>query len=239
MQPTIRQSILRGLSRTWAMALGYLVIGFSVAATAFAAGFSPAKVVGMSTFVYAGTSQLIATGLLAAGAGLGAVIATTFIVNLRHLLMSSSLAPNLRDLNRWEVAAFTASLSDEAFALHSTHFADGKKQSRAELFTVNITLHICWVLGAVAAVCLKLDESYLKVLGLDYAPAAMFIALLALLSRDNMQRIIMVVCGALSVVLVRLGVGPQSVLISTILGASLGAWGETWTSKRSSLPSSA
>ncbi len=93
------------------------------------------------------------------------------------------------------------------------------------------------MVGAVSAVTLRLDESYLKLFGLDYAPAAMFIALLALLSRDNMQRLVMVFCGALSVVLVRLGVGPESVLMTTIVGASVGTWIESWTSKKSSLQS--
>jgi len=219
------------------MALGYVVIGFSVAATAYALGMNTANVLGMQMFVYAGTSQLIGTKLLAAGASLMAVIATTFIVNLRHLLMSSSLAPHLQALKPWQLAAFTASLSDEAFALHSTTFASGRSQSRAELFTVNLVLHAAWLSGALGAIFLQMDESYLQTFGLDYAPSAMFIALLALLSRDSMQRLIMVFCGAFSVVLVRLGVGPESVLISTIAGASLGTWIESWTSKKSSLQS--
>lgn len=220
------------------MALGYVVIGFSVAATAYALGMSSANVLGMQMFVYAGTSQLIATKLMAAGAGLFAVAATTFIVNLRHLLMSSSLAPNLKALSKWQIALFALSLSDEAFALHSSHFASGRTQSRAELFTVNGVLHVAWLLGAVAAVSLQLDERYLKVCGLDYAPAAMFIALLALLSRDGVQRLIMVFCGISSVVLVRFGVGPESVLISTIAGATVGTWIESWISKKSFSPSS-
>jgi 4-azaleucine resistance transporter AzlC len=230
----MKRDVMRGLSRVWAMALGYIVIGFSVAATAFAVGMNPANVLSMQMFVYAGTSQLIATKLLAGGAGLFAVAATTFIVNLRHLLMSSSLAPHLQHLTKWQLAAFTFSLSDEAFALHSTRFGTGHSQSRIELFTVNITLHIAWMIGAIAAVSMKMDEAILRQLGLDYAPAAMFIALLALLSRDTVQRVIMVVCGVLSVILVRLGVGPESVLISTIVGASIGTWIESWTSKKSS-----
>lgn len=220
------------------MALGYVVIGFSVAATAYALGMSSGNVLGMQMFVYAGTSQLIATKLLAAGASLAAVAATTFIVNLRHLLMSSSLAPNLKALRPWQIAAFTLSLSDEAFALHSTTFASGRSQSKAELFTVNLVLHAAWMVGALGAVTLRMDEAYLRVFGLDYAPAAMFIALLALLSRDTMQRLVLVFCGALSVLLASFGIGPESVLISTIAGASLGTWIESWTSKKSSLPSS-
>jgi hypothetical protein len=45
----------------------------------------------MSAFVFAGSAQFIALGLLAAGTALPLVILTTFVVNLRHLLYAVSL----------------------------------------------------------------------------------------------------------------------------------------------------
>jgi len=42
----------------------------------------------MSFFVFAGSGQLIAAGLLASGTGTAGIVLTTFIVNLRHLLLS-------------------------------------------------------------------------------------------------------------------------------------------------------
>ena len=77
----------------------------------------------MSILVYAGSSQLIAVAMFGAGMGPLSIIATTFVVNLRHMLMSASLAPNLRKWSKWELAAFAYEITDESFAIHSTRFA--------------------------------------------------------------------------------------------------------------------
>lgn len=233
------QAILRGIRRGLPMGLGYVVIGFSVAATAYGAGMDATNVLLMSTFVCAGTSQLIATKLLASGAALGAVIVTTFIVNLRHLLMSSALAPHLRHFGGPARAYFCFTLFDESFALHSSAIAQGHKADKAEMLAANATLHVAWILGALVAVWAKTDAGFLAQFGLDYAPAAMFIALLALLIRDAVQWGVALFCAVTAVVLARLGVGAEAVMITTIAGATLGTLGETWISKKSSLPSSA
>lgn len=230
------RDILRGLQRAMPICLGYIVIGFSVAATAYGAGFNASNVLLMSLMVAAGTSQLIATQLLADGATLMAVIATTFIVNLRHLLMSSALAPQLRTFSKPMLAVFAMNLSDEAFALHSAAAERKEFAPPAEMLAINISLHLAWVLGAVIAIFVQTDEALLHAWGLDYAPQAMFIALLALLIGDGYQWAVAGFCSVLSVTLARMGVGAESVIITTIIGATVGAWGESWISKRSSTP---
>ena len=233
------QAILRGVRRAAPMGIGYVVIGFSVAATAFGAGIDARNTVLMSIFVCAGTSQLIAVKMLGDGVALGPIIVTTLIVNLRHLLMSSSLAPHLRNFGGLARGYFCFTLFDESFAMHSAAIANGHRASKAEMLAANATLHVAWVAGAVIAVVAQTDASFLARFGLDYAPAAMFIALLALLVRDGTQWGVAAFCGVGSVLLARLGVGAEAVMVTTVVGASLGTWGETWISKRSSLPSSA
>ncbi len=76
----------------------------------------------MSLAVYAGSAQFIALGLVAGGAGFAVVLATTFIVNLRHLLYSATLAPHVAHLPlRWR-ATLGALLTDEAFAVAHAHY---------------------------------------------------------------------------------------------------------------------
>ena len=41
----------------------------------------------MSLLVYAGSAQFIASAMLSSGSAAAAIISTTFLVNLRHLLM--------------------------------------------------------------------------------------------------------------------------------------------------------
>ena len=75
--------------------LGYVPVGFAYGVLAQKSGLSGLNTLLMSALVYAGSAQLIAVGLFAAAVNPLAIVATTFIVNLRHLLMSAALAPYL------------------------------------------------------------------------------------------------------------------------------------------------
>jgi hypothetical protein len=88
-----RSTVLpEGLSAGWPICLGYLPIGTAFGVLAQKAGLTPLQIGLMSIMVFAGSAQFIAVSMLAVGASAPAIIATTFVVNLRHVLMSSALA---------------------------------------------------------------------------------------------------------------------------------------------------
>ncbi len=76
----------------------------------------------MSSIVFAGSSQFIATQLLAAGAPALVIIITIGIVNLRHALYGASVAPYLQPLNRFWKALLSYLLTDEAYAVAITEY---------------------------------------------------------------------------------------------------------------------
>src|SRR5512135_1820281 len=96
----VRQSVRDGLTAAWPICLGYLPIGLAFGVLAQKAGLGPWHVALMSIFVFAGGSQFIAVAMLSAGGSIAAIVATTLVVNLRHLLMSSSLATHLQGTGR-------------------------------------------------------------------------------------------------------------------------------------------
>ena len=102
--------------------LGYVPVGFAYGVLARKAGISGINTVLMSLLVYAGSAQLIAVGLFAASTSALSIIITTFVVNLRHLLMASAIAPYLKRWRKYELAAFAYELTDETFAVHSAQF---------------------------------------------------------------------------------------------------------------------
>jgi predicted branched-subunit amino acid permease len=80
------------------------------------AGLSPSLAAAMSIIVFAGTAQLAALQLVAAGAPLGVTFLAGLILNLRFVLYSLSISPHLRRLprgTRWLAAYF---LSDNGYA---------------------------------------------------------------------------------------------------------------------------
>ena len=187
----------------------------------------------MSCLVYAGSSQLIAVGLFAAGASPYSIILTTFVVNLRHLLMSAALSPYLQRWKTSQLAAFAFELTDETFALHSTRFASAPARQR-DTFIINILSQSAWVIGTIVGVAAGDVIQDVRPFGLDYALAAMFIALLVFQLKDRKLLLIALLGGALSTILLLLGVSQWNVIIATVAAATLGLGLESWTQKSSS-----
>lgn len=226
--------IARGFYRSLPLVLGYFPIGFAFGVLAANTGLSLWECGLMSLFVYAGSSQLIALGLLAAGAGLITITVTTFLVNLRHLLMSATLAPYLGHLSRPQQALFAYQFTDEIFALYSVTFPQEKIPSKAGIFTTNLTAHCAWVgsslLGAWAGTMFTGNpESW----GLDYALPAMFIALLVLQLNNRRHIFIALFSAALSTLIFWKAGGHWHIIIATLCSATLGLFIEEYAAGNS------
>ena len=215
--------IARGFFRGLPVMLGYFPIGFAFGVLATNAGLGIRDTLLMSLLVYAGSAQLIAVSLLAGGAGLLALTITTLLVNLRHLLMSATLAPHLGHLSRLQQSLFAYQITDETFALHSVNFQKIETPVPAEIFTTNLAAHSSWigssVLGAWAG---GLFTGSLRAWGLDYALPAMFIALLILQLETRRHIFIALFSAFFSIILYwKLG-GHWQTMLATLGGATLG-----------------
>ena len=81
----------------------------------------------MSSIVFAGSAQFVATQLFATGSPGLVLLLTTFVVNLRHMLYSASVAPYVQKLPaRWKwLLAYL--LTDEAYAPTILHYRQGEE----------------------------------------------------------------------------------------------------------------
>ncbi len=112
-----RKAFLAGGRDTIPLMIGAMPFGLIFGALAMSSGLTFGQTVAMSALVFAGSAQFIAVGLLAAGTTWPLIVLTTFVVNLRHLLYSATVAPHLKKLpQRWKIPmAFW--LTDETFAV--------------------------------------------------------------------------------------------------------------------------
>ena len=213
--------------------IGYLPIGLTYGVLAQKAGLSSLNAVMMSLLVYAGSSQLVAAGLFAAGAPAPSIVLTTFVVNLRHMLLSAAIAPFLKHWRKRELAAFAYQLTDETFALHAARFPSGVPP-KWHVFTVNATAQASWLMGTGLGVALGQMMANIEPFGLDYVLPAMFIALIMLQIEGAADVAVALFTGALSVALLMLGTGQWNVIIATFIGATVGMVLKLWTNNRSS-----
>ncbi|MCU0522283.1 MAG: AzlC family ABC transporter permease [Anaerolineae bacterium] len=220
-KPAVSAAWLRGFTRALPIVMGYIPIGFAYGVLAQQAGLSLLNTLAMSTLVYAGSSQLIAAGLFAAAAPALSIVATTFIVNLRHMLFSAALSPYLKGWRKWELAVFAYELTDESFALHSVEFPRGAS-SKIEAGALNLTAQVSWIFGTWlgAVVGGRIDD--VRPLALDYTLPAMFIVLLVMQIKRRLEIIIAILTGILAAALTLSGMGQWSVILATLVGATAG-----------------
>lgn len=237
MEKTFALPITRALSTAWLQSLpvvfGYLPIGFAYGILAQNSGLSAFNTIAMSILVYAGSAQLIAVGLFAGGISPFSIILTTFIVNLRHLLMSAALSPYLRGWPRALIPLFAFELTDETFGVHSVRFAEEGAQPATAIAT-NLIAQVSWVSGTALGVFAGTLIEDVRPFGIDYALPAMFVALLVFQLKGRPELVVAGLGGLLSVGLLLAGVSQWNVILATVLAAAIGVTIESWIKTSSS-----
>lgn len=216
-----RSELLAGVKDAIPIVLGYMPIGFAYGVLAKDAGLSIVETVLMSIFVYAGSGQFIAVGLLASGASAFTIVFTTFLVNLRHLLMSASLVPHIRHFNPKFFPFVSFGITDEAYGVALGRYSK-HQATPGYMLGLNVTSQASWVvssfLGAVFGSLIRNPEA----LGLNFALPAMFIALLVFQLKDNLTYLVGIMAGLISIAVVLLVPGNWNIIIATIAAATIG-----------------
>lgn len=98
-----------------------------------------------SAIVYAGASQFMALEMIALGLSNINIILATFLLNLRHMVMSASLSVNLKDIDRKFLPLIGFGITDESFSVLSFN------KDKLELpFILGVnSASISWVGGTV------------------------------------------------------------------------------------------
>ena len=101
--------------------------GIVYGALAQANGLSILATMGMSLFVFAGSSQFVAVTLIGVGAAVPIIILTVFVVNLRHMLYAVSMMPYVSQLPQKTRVLLSFWLTDESYATLSNGLIDDPK----------------------------------------------------------------------------------------------------------------
>lgn len=201
--------------------LGYIPVGIAYALIARQAGFSVLETCMMSIFVYAGASEMMAAGMYAQGAGIAAIILTTFILNLRHFIMSACVMNEMKQEKRGFKQLLAFGVTDEVFAIYTTQ----KRMERPGLVFLGMALvsYLSWNLGTLIGAAASSFLPELLTAALGVAMYAMFIALLMPNLRGNGRLALLVVfTAAVNALLSLLLPSGWALIAATLLGAALG-----------------
>ena len=172
-----RSDFWDGFFRTAPLWVGTAPFGAAYALAARSAGLSMPETVGMSLLVFAGSAQFAATALFAGGAGSLAILLTTLVMNLRHILMSASLAPGLRHLPLLQRAGLAFVVVDESYAMSVSRVLSAS--GPAFLLGSGLSMYLFWQLGTVGGAVLSAAIVDPGRLGLDLVfPLSFFVLLI-------------------------------------------------------------
>ena len=152
---------------------GYLFLGFGFGIALEQAGYGLIWAAAMSLFIYAGSMQYVAIGLLSSGAGLLTAAMTTFLVNARHLFSGISMVDAYKGAGTKKPYLIFA-LTDETYSL-VTHIPQGVNR-HGYCLLVSVLDQLYWVAGSVVG---SLAGSLLPVNleGIDFVLTALFVTI--------------------------------------------------------------
>ncbi|MGG5574803.1 AzlC family ABC transporter permease [Vibrio diazotrophicus] len=157
--------------------LSVAVLPWGLLAGSFAieAGLNPFESQALSAILFAGSAQLVATGMIKAGAGLMTMLITTFFITSRHFLYSVSMREKISPLpTRWRVILGFL-LTDELFALCGQQ--SEKQFNRWYALGAGFSFYLIWNLATLVGIVAGSYIPSLNSIGLEFAVAATFIAI--------------------------------------------------------------
>lgn len=165
------------------MPLTIAVIPWGILAGSFALeiGLTAIESQAMSAIIFAGSAQLVALGMIKAGIGIGSILITTLLITSRHLLYAMAMRSQISPLPlKWRLGLGFL-LTDELFAIsnqaHSGDMASQHQFDRWYALGGGLTFYIGWNIATFLGIVAGQSIDNLGELGLDFAIAATFIAI--------------------------------------------------------------
>lgn len=195
---------------------GYLVLGFGFGIVLSSGGFGMALALAMSIFIYAGSMQYVAIGLITAATPLLTVALTTLMVNARHLFYGISMLDKYKNTGKRKPYLIFA-LTDETYSLVcNDNPAIAPEHKNDYYLLVSLLDQLYWVSGTALGVAIGSLVSFNSE-GIDFALTALFVTVFVdqwLSTRKHGPAIIGLAVSVICLVVF----GSESFLIPAMLG---------------------
>lgn len=222
-----RDAFRSGIRAGIPVAVGYIPIAIAFGLLAKSFDMPNVITLAMSLFIFAGASQFIGVQLIMAGSMYWEIVLTTFILNLRHFLMSASLSQRLEATSNRFLAAIAFGVTDETFSVASTR----NESTRGHfVLGLNMIAFLAWNVGTWIGVFLAFGLPTSVQTSMGIALYAMFIGLLVP-SLTRKPVIVVTAIAVLTQAILYFGVSPfiplssgLSIILATIVAAGVGAF---------------
>lgn len=202
MQFTRSYLFLLGMKDCAPLILAAIPFGVIYGALGQATELSFWAVLAMSIFVFAGSAQFIAVGLLAAGTSWPVIVLTTFFVNFRHLLYAANLLPHIKSYGQGVRIPMAFLLTDESFAVASNYLSQNGDRPNFSwyYFGAALFMYLNWQVCTIVGLYIGQSIPDMASWGLDMAMVVAFIGIVVPCLHNRATLACAIVAGGLSLI---------------------------------------
>lgn len=221
----VRSEFLRLLP----ISLFVVAFGAAFGLAAVQKGIVPLEATLMSVLVFAGASQFAALELWGDQVALLPLIAITFAINSRHLLMGASLYPMLREMRTAQRYGILLVLTDANWAVAAQDYQNGRRNLEV-ILGGGVVLWMAWLIGTLLGVYFGGLLQDPKSLGLDMVLGC-FLLSMALGGRKNPRVILAWVVAGTAAMIAYWWLPPHThVVVGALAGGAVGFF---WLERKS------
>lgn len=212
----LHRDFVAGVRTMAPLVVGIAPFGLVSGVAAVEVGLSPFEAMGMSLFIFAGTSQLAAIDLIGQNAAPAVVVLTIVVINVRLVMYSASLSPCLQQTPaRWQ-SVLSYLVTDHVYALTITAVDDDREiVVKWYVLGLGLTLWVVWQVCTAAGIVL--GATVPGGWGLTFVVPLTFLAILVPELRERTDAGVAAAAGAVAV-----GGAGLPMNLGLILGAAAG-----------------
>lgn len=214
-----KKEFIRGMKSGIPIIISFIPIAMTFSMLALQAGLSNMESGIMSICVLAGASQMMAVSMIGMGAGTFAIVLATFMLNLRHLIMSTYVMNKLKKVPLSFSLILAFGITDETFAIMSAQEDD--KANSYFLAGLVLDTYSAWVGGTLLGNLLILVIPQIICDSMSIALYVMFISILVSEVRKEIMGLVIAGISMLINYLLSYAVSSSSALIITIILSSI------------------
>ncbi|WP_391120446.1 AzlC family ABC transporter permease [Psychrobacillus sp. L3] len=188
-------SFVKGLRAGISIAIGYFPVALTFGLLAKTTGLSIVEATAMSIFVFAGASQYMSLTLISNGVDPILIVLNTFVVNIRHFLMTAALNEKMHSEKRWVKGIYAFGITDESFSVLATQKEEKVQTSFA--FGVALIGYSSWVLFTAIGHIIGANLPAFLQAAMSIALYAMFVGLLVPSMRGNRKVVMLALFAAI------------------------------------------
>lgn len=187
-------SFFKGIKAGTSIAIGYFPVALTFGLLAKTSGLSIIEATAMSMFVYAGAAQYISLTLIVKSVDPILIVLNTFVVNIRHFLMTAALNEKMQSEKRWLKGIYAFGITDESFSVLATQKEEKIRTPFA--FGVAFIAYASWVIFTAVGHVIGANLPAFLQAAMSIALYAMFVGLLVPSMRGSRKVVMLALIAA-------------------------------------------